>query len=443
MSALPKKLALSLASILLASAGVEVFHRVFLPLPMPYRLREGLYLNALPLVNGLPGDDPSLGPDAVRLKVGKPDNEVRVAVFGESSVWGWPWGPAASAPAMLEEKLRSAPGRTRHVVINMGRAGSFTMDAYYYLLAARAYRPDIVILYLGSNDRYDSASELCWPVQAPRFHRAWRFLVERSAFLARSRVLWPQALLRVAGRKRLRQGPPGPALCDPAAASQAWTDILAEAAARTGAAVIITSPIQSDLTRLAPDHGAAGVERSLAACRFDRGCDFRRRLAGALKARLGPAGSLPGGIGPMQAAWKRSAARTGAAFIDFDSFLRGGSARTALMHPHVIDEVHLSLEAGWLLPGLWHARITGGASGGAPRPMGPEEFSRFASTMPSHEAVLVRLGRDLMERGRLVMAYDLLEEAVERYRSEEAARLLALMRARVLREPTGRSSPRP
>src|SRR5262245_29550886 len=82
----------------------------------------------------------------------KPATGFRVFVLGESSVHGFPYGPAYAFPALLQTRLAAAlPGRVVEVV-NAGVAGIASWHVRRIADELTAYRPDVVLVYTGHND---------------------------------------------------------------------------------------------------------------------------------------------------------------------------------------------------------------------------------------------------------------------------------------------------
>jgi lysophospholipase L1-like esterase len=115
---------------------------------------------ALPF--SLPLFRPTVGPDGVaRLQrqdapIGfrqeKPANGMRVFVIGESSAFGFPFGPEFAFSRFLQERLAAAwPDRTVEVVnAAMPGIGSWQVRAIVDEIAA--YHPDVLLVYLGHNE---------------------------------------------------------------------------------------------------------------------------------------------------------------------------------------------------------------------------------------------------------------------------------------------------
>jgi lysophospholipase L1-like esterase len=493
-SGLWKKLTLSLCAFLGTAGALECAARAWLRLPAPVLLRDHIYLNPLPLVNGRPTDRGGTSLKGPPLGVKKERGEVRIFVFGESSVEGMPWGPPLSAPTFLFDRLDGKSGDARMTIVNMGRASSFTMDTYYYLISIREYRPDFVIFYLGTNDRYDVEPELCLPANHPHVYSAWRWLVERSRLLSFLRIMGPEKLSwRTSPAKFSRPGRHG---CNDDDAFQRWTDILVETAAATGARVIVTSPIKNSLAQL-EDHNSAGKAalsqedffaqldpdyRSLLRCFLSPRCDSAGALREQLRRhprarwqpdyrpwldcllrprcdlvatlleslrpghaflawRLGqPEGSDETWLDSLRDSWRRSASRHGAEFIDFGRFLKEATPGGFLGFPYVIDEVHLSPEGYWLLAGLWQARIARllpGAQPPASRSAAGLDLAKYRKALPlSIDDILVNHGVSYLQRKMPLIACPMLKLAADKYHNKKAAGILHWLRHKAGLRPT-------
>jgi len=115
-----------------------------------------------PLAHTLPLFRPVTGPDGqVRLQrhdapVGflrdKPANGFRVFVVGESSAFGFPFGPEFAFTRFLQERLAAAmPGRTVEVV-NAAIPGIGSWHVRRVVDEIAAYRPDVLLVYMGHNE---------------------------------------------------------------------------------------------------------------------------------------------------------------------------------------------------------------------------------------------------------------------------------------------------
>ena len=455
---LSKKLALALFAALFACLLLEAVARIAAPAPPPYLLRDGIYLNDLPLVNGRPSCRDQRAEGAAREEPPeKGDDEIRVAVFGESSVVGSPWGQPLSPPAMLYDQLVRAFPHRRFSVLNMGRATSYTMDSYYYLLAAAAYEPDIVVFYQGLNDRVDADAEACWPVVYPGWDSLWRSLVERSHVLWSVRVRLPELYLRANEGPQSHEVPAMQAdRCDRRAAFAAWTELLVSRASEIADHVVVTSPVKNALCpvdmalhrrlrSLAPEvllpPDIPGL-RAAMGCLLTPGCDFGESLADLLRVRtFAPAAFADRDeVLGHAAAWQQAAARHGATYIDFQAYLSGLSAQGLTTTPLVVDEVHLSPEGYWLLAAHWThtiAELLGGSAEGT-----LPSLAEARPDLARYEEDLGRQGWSLVEALRITgmqflrkkmpfMGAGFLLEAATRFDDEPSALAVGWLRRSV------------
>ncbi len=130
----------------------------------------------------------------VSFRTEKPAGAMRVFVIGESSVWGFPYGPDLAFSRLLQKQLEAAwPNRTIEVV-NCGVPGIASWHTRRIVDEVVQYQPDVVIIYTGHND---------WIVPGPE-------AVSRLArALARSRVYQLAVVARDAW-SRWRNGPLDP-----------------------------------------------------------------------------------------------------------------------------------------------------------------------------------------------------------------------------------------
>ncbi|MCX5797273.1 MAG: SGNH/GDSL hydrolase family protein [Elusimicrobia bacterium] len=441
------RVALSAASFVLTVSALELLTRLFLPVPAPVLLKEGVYVSRLPLVNyrisdhGISDHRPG-APLGRRRRKG----ELRVFVFGESSVQGSPWGPFGSAPTMLRDFLRARLPDRPITVVNMGRAGSMAMDAYYYLLAIRRYQPDLIIFYQGVNDRFDTDSEACLPLSRPKAHGLWRRLVERSHLLWTVRARGPDLLISLL---RQRGGPqfPGHDRCDADLAFQAWTDLLVQTARQMGAETVVTTPVQSTVTSLEYTRRREAGDGSLGS--FLDACDgdYRRLLVCRLTKGCDPdslARSLVRGddrIIERGECWKRSARRFGGHVVGLRDFIVRASPRGVLSFPFIVDGIHLSMEGNWTLAFLWSRAIDEVLQHREPSAVSPREvpapqISPYAADLPRdtgmrHEELLEMTGLRYLQARMPLLAAPMLQEASERYHIRRARQALDYLRERL------------
>jgi hypothetical protein len=429
-----RKLLAVLVSLVVTLGGLELVSRMAVPVPAPVLLREGIYLNPLPLVNGRPVDRGAIPREGERLGREATPGEVRVFVFGESSVEGSPWGTVASPPSMLRDLLaRALPGRTV-TVVNMGRVSAFAMDTYYHLLSIRGFGPDYIIFYTGTNNRFDAEAEMCLPLTHPTVYGTWRFMVENSHLLWTVRALLPDKLERK--EPAAQSFKPGTNRCEARLAERAWADILVGTARDTGARVIVTSPVRSGLAvleggffakrDLLPAEYLASLSREyreVLACRLSPGCDYTERFDAA---------ETPRWLAPVVDAWREAAVANQALFLDFNSLLARTSPGRVLGPPMVVDDVHLSVEGYWLLAELWARAIAGDISDKGDPPAGLSstgDVVPYERALGSYERILMERGLVFMKTGMLQYALSFLQPAAERFDNRTARLALGWLRA--------------
>jgi lysophospholipase L1-like esterase len=291
-----------------------------------------------------------------RLAEAKRPGEIRVFVFGESSVEGGPWGYLASPATMLRDQLHAALPERDLTVINMGRGAATALDSYYFLASIERFSPDYVIFYQGGNDFFQVDRERCWPATHPWLHRALRALIERSRLLWTVRALGPGALAQLGSGGDAPSSPTGSeALCDEDQGFAAWAEVLVSTARAMKAEVIVASPVQNPL-RWPEQSGRWGVERALdvtgksasyrrlLACVLDAACD----RAAVFAAEQSAAHYRSPWMESRGAALRAAAEGHGASFVDFALDLRQNAAG-GLAPSLFADEVHLSLEGYWRL----------------------------------------------------------------------------------------------
>ena len=387
---LRKKLLLALGSFTLVLVLLEIVARLYLPSLAPVRLRDGVYVGAIPLVTGLAAPSFRHLPEGEPLSASKAEGELRVFVFGESSVYGSPLGPEASAPTMLHDLLAAErPGRPV-TVVNAGRPGSISANTFYHLLYARRFSPDVVIFYMGMNGSPAMPGEQCAPVRHPTPHAMWRWLVARSELLWTVRSLGPAMLWASADGGAEKQNREAGWDC-PEPSTPQWTDILVATARDMGAHVIVTLPVRTAVADLEP-----GVPRSqdgqldwstirpsyrkLLACHLTPGCDFRaafHRHVATDEWRADEGTGLSGHLpelarlwrlehplvrqsmrqSALAGAWRAAAARHGAVVIDLPAALAAVSPHGLLDSTQFADEIHLSVPGYAFLARLWAAQL--------------------------------------------------------------------------------------
>ncbi len=359
------RLLLAFTSVLLTLLVLEGLTRLFISPPAPVQLRDGLYAGQLAKVNGR---DTVLFAEGEPLPEKKRDGEIRIFVFGESSVQGSPWGYFGSPPALLYDQLRAVvPGKDL-TVVNMGRGAGYMIDSYYFLASIGRFSPDYVVVYQGGNDSYRVDREMCMPATHPVLYRGWRWIAEHSRFAWTVRAQGPRVIANFVhpGGAVRSDSPMGSAeLCDGTTAFRGWSEILSETGRGMGARVIMTTPVQNPL-RWAEDGGAfsdidlplrptereEGYQRLLA-CILTDGCDLP-----AVWNEVRPAGRHGGGYQrdywgePRPRVMLEAAAKTGARGIDLFAYMEK-HAKGGLSPLLFSDEMHMTLEGYSQLAWLW------------------------------------------------------------------------------------------
>src|SRR5262249_49477194 len=116
----------------------------------------------------LPLFRPATGPDGVRVmrrrdvavsfRQEKPSNGLRIFVVGESSAWGFPFGPEFAFSRFLQERLQAAMPDRAVEVVNAAMPGIGSWHARKIVDEIANYRPDVILVYLGHNEFSRSAS---------------------------------------------------------------------------------------------------------------------------------------------------------------------------------------------------------------------------------------------------------------------------------------------
>ena len=409
---LAKRLALLFGSILVTLLLLELVARIFDPVPPPFEVRPGLYALTLPLVNGRADarwftKPTSPGPPLPKEKA---EGELRVVVFGESSAEGVPWGQLGSPAAFLQEGLATRlPGR-RVTVINAGKASSFLMDSFYYLIAAQEYDPDYVVFYQGTNDRFDLDREMCEVTTHPGLHSVWRWIVAHSHVAWLVRAYGPEIYLSLTSspeEQKFRSGEPQPDLCDGGDAFEAWTDILLSTAQKDGARVVVAGFVRADL------RGEELVER-------DRPSETARKLLWCpLQPDCSPAAILKEGrslvdwlselggdsddsVAGRNLAWRRTVARRGGMFVDFTTMAREMPEPDAWLPPLFVDGTHLSV-AGYAVLGEQMALAVIASEAGESVPA--EGFWRLDESLVDYYEVVRQRTLDVVPQCDLLLVH--------------------------------------
>jgi lysophospholipase L1-like esterase len=87
-----------------------------------------------------------------KLARAKQPGEKRVFLYGESTIFGWPYGPDNSTARWLDRVLRDVLPAQQVRCVNFGRPGRGTYHLRYALENTLAYEPDAVVLCVGHNE---------------------------------------------------------------------------------------------------------------------------------------------------------------------------------------------------------------------------------------------------------------------------------------------------
>ncbi len=420
------KLLLAFCSLAIPFLALEIAARQWLPSIAPVRVDESLYDNPLPLLTGHAGPGIAFEnlPVGNRMPEAKRPNEVRIFVVGESSVAGSPLDVRASPPAMLADDLQARfPDRTISVV-NMGRPGSVSANAFYYTRFISRYDPDFIVYYMGTNDAPEMMGEQCAPVKHPYIHALWRAAVRRSEALWVVRAFGVHLLWAATEHDRWYSD----RRC-PSRSFHLWTRILVAEARRAGATVIIATPVISAAVVFEPNTGGSRFRepreldpqyRELLACALEDDCDLGPIMDTALAADrfsdvrdLGsdwcdqvtevdadPATARRASLcrrwrsttevtaldiheeylAYRAVAWRHAAEEEGAEVIEFGELLRQASPGEILAEEYFADRVHLFPHGYLYLARLISARIEHVMTGESERvtaPPSPAEARQY------------------------------------------------------------------
>jgi tetratricopeptide (TPR) repeat protein len=432
-------LALAAASLTLTMLAFEGAARLWVKVPAPVQLRDGVFVSSLPLINGHPSCRWTATVTGAPLPLARRPDEVRVFVFGESSVQGSPWEYLGSPATMLRDQLRELLPERAITVVNMGRSCSSMMDSYYYLLSIAPYKPDIVIFYQGSNDRFDVESERCLVASSPFLHAAWRFLAKRSRLMWAARAMAPQAIRRWENNSLSGPVPPGMPRCDPKEAFSRWTRILAGTAKDLGAKVIVTTPVRNPVL---PIELKAWSRQQAPVSETIKNLDARYRKI--LRCELAPScdpahdiqAALPEGKAEIEEradAWKATAAAQDARFVDFRALLSQAAIHGESTGHFFVGETHLTLEGYWLLSSLWAGAVADSLSDRDIPKANPTRpnVQRYIDDLAAHgnrvEDTFYREGFSYLRARMMLLAVPCLTQAARR-QVPEAQLILARLR---------------
>ncbi len=94
------------------------------------------------------------GPEPRQFQSERPDNEIRILVVGESSVWGYPFSSELSFPRQMECLLASQYPSKKVTVLNGGIVGLSSLPISDLVMQAAKVNPSMQILYCGHNEFY-------------------------------------------------------------------------------------------------------------------------------------------------------------------------------------------------------------------------------------------------------------------------------------------------
>lgn len=136
------------------------------------------------------------GKEPITFRRKKPGNGYRVFIVGESSVWGYPYGPELAFTRMLQDVLAAAWPERVVEVVNCGvpAIGSWHVRRIVAEEVAQ-YEPDVVVVYTGHND---------WILPGPES-------VSAVATMAARLRVYQLAAVTGAAWRRWRYGPVDPA----------------------------------------------------------------------------------------------------------------------------------------------------------------------------------------------------------------------------------------
>jgi tetratricopeptide (TPR) repeat protein len=152
--------------VLIRSAGVLAVTLAFLAVSEVALRLYGFHAQLSEASEAFPGPlpmfRPTTGPDGVAMlkredapvafRRDKPPNGFRVFVIGESSAYGFPFGPEYAFSRFLQERMTAAwPDRAVEVV-NAAMPGIGSWQARQVMDEIAAYQPDVVVVYLGHNE---------------------------------------------------------------------------------------------------------------------------------------------------------------------------------------------------------------------------------------------------------------------------------------------------
>jgi hypothetical protein len=104
--------------------------------------------------------------------VDAPGGEVRVAIIGGSSAWGYPYQPRVSVGQIVTWGLERAIPERRFRFVNLANEGA-NLEIMHYKLADERVRPDVLIIYCAHNE---FQSRYTWSRTVPSRASLWERL---------------------------------------------------------------------------------------------------------------------------------------------------------------------------------------------------------------------------------------------------------------------------
>ncbi len=136
-----------------------------------------------------------------KLSSQKPKGELRIFTYGESTMHGAHYAPFSSPARWLEAYLKDFLPDKKIKVVNFARLGQDSTFTYETFLQTLAYKPDIVIFYMGHNELLPG--NFVHQIQARKksFHYKFRKLITRSRIVSATLRLWLKSGLSSRARK--------------------------------------------------------------------------------------------------------------------------------------------------------------------------------------------------------------------------------------------------
>jgi lysophospholipase L1-like esterase len=130
----------------------------------------------------------------------KPQNTIRIFVFGGSTTFGLYVGAEEAFPALIQKKLASMYPRHNVEVINLGCPGMESTRVRILLSKVLEYKPDLLLVCSGHNEMLQGDTEL-----TSRFRNNFRGKLLTCSILARWANYWGSSLFRTDTRKLVNE----------------------------------------------------------------------------------------------------------------------------------------------------------------------------------------------------------------------------------------------